>query len=225
LAPEHQFPAALQDILDVYLWLLRPQSSQTLGFSVTKIALAGDSAGGNLSVAMALVLNALQQSIPRTDPFLTDFYMPKAIFSFYGVYMIAPNNSPSRIIALNDGLLNLGPLLACLNAYLPVSVDDLEALHRFARNPFLSPLLCTDFEFSKQIPLYLFETTFDPFLDDNVEMAKRWKGKVVLEVQPDLPHGYLNFIKISPKCQQANDLCLEHFAQFCNGDRSSLPQS
>jgi acetyl esterase/lipase len=50
LAPEHPFPAALEDARAGYLWLLDQ------GFQPERIALAGDSAGGGLSMALMLAL-------------------------------------------------------------------------------------------------------------------------------------------------------------------------
>ena len=50
LAPEHPFPAALEDGLRAYEWL------QEQGFSTDRIALGGDSAGGGLVLATMLEL-------------------------------------------------------------------------------------------------------------------------------------------------------------------------
>lgn len=58
LAPEHPFPAAVDDALKVYHWLLKQ------GFSSEKIILAGDSAGGGLSLAAALALKEKGESLP-----------------------------------------------------------------------------------------------------------------------------------------------------------------
>lgn len=46
LAPEHKYPQALLDALDTYVWLL------TQGYKPSNIAIAGDSAGGNLTLAL-----------------------------------------------------------------------------------------------------------------------------------------------------------------------------
>lgn len=46
LAPEHPFPAALEDALDAYRWLL------DRGFSASRIVIAGDSAGGHLAASL-----------------------------------------------------------------------------------------------------------------------------------------------------------------------------
>jgi epsilon-lactone hydrolase len=58
LAPENPFPAALDDALKVYRWLLKQ------GYLSAKIIIAGDSAGGGLSVATVLALRDKKESLP-----------------------------------------------------------------------------------------------------------------------------------------------------------------
>ena len=58
LAPEHPFPAALDDALKVYQWLLGQ------GYSSANMIIAGDSAGGGLSVATVLALKEKSGSLP-----------------------------------------------------------------------------------------------------------------------------------------------------------------
>lgn len=50
LAPEHPCPAAVDDALDAYQWLLQQ------GYAPEKIAIGGDSAGGGLALAAAVEL-------------------------------------------------------------------------------------------------------------------------------------------------------------------------
>jgi monoterpene epsilon-lactone hydrolase len=58
LAPEHPFPAALEDALIAWDWLL------TQGISPQELVIAGDSAGGGLSLATALRLREKRQRQP-----------------------------------------------------------------------------------------------------------------------------------------------------------------
>ncbi len=58
LAPEHPFPAAIEDSVAVYLSLLADQSGEG------RIVMAGDSAGGNLAIATALKLRDLNKPLP-----------------------------------------------------------------------------------------------------------------------------------------------------------------
>ncbi|MEW5940449.1 MAG: alpha/beta hydrolase, partial [Chloroflexota bacterium] len=58
LAPEHPFPAALEDSLKAYRWLLEQ------GYQPANIVIAGDSAGGGLSVATALALRDNHEPLP-----------------------------------------------------------------------------------------------------------------------------------------------------------------
>lgn len=58
-SPEHGFPAQIDDVVAVYQWLLEKQ-----GFSANRIALAGDSAGGNLTVSSSLAIKNLGLNVP-----------------------------------------------------------------------------------------------------------------------------------------------------------------
>ena len=59
LAPEYPFPAALEDSLAAYQWLLRD------GTDPDQLVLAGDSAGGGLAVALLIRLRELGLPMPR----------------------------------------------------------------------------------------------------------------------------------------------------------------
>ena len=62
LAPEHKFPAAVEDCLAVYRWLRA--HARELGGDPTRVGLAGDSAGGNLSAVVSQLSARAGLSIP-----------------------------------------------------------------------------------------------------------------------------------------------------------------
>jgi len=53
LAPEHPFPAAVDDCWQAYNWII-DNCKDTLWINPRKVVLVGDSAGGNLVLAVAL---------------------------------------------------------------------------------------------------------------------------------------------------------------------------
>lgn len=59
LAPEHPYPAALEDAMKVWNYLM------LLGYGARDIILAGDSAGGNLALALTLKLKEEGRLLPR----------------------------------------------------------------------------------------------------------------------------------------------------------------
>ena len=58
LAPEHCYPAAVDDAVEVYRWLLQN------GTDPTRMAVGGDSAGGGLTVALLLALRDRGEPLP-----------------------------------------------------------------------------------------------------------------------------------------------------------------
>ncbi|GAB5897732.1 MULTISPECIES: alpha/beta hydrolase [Mycolicibacterium] len=52
--PEHRFPVAVDDAIDALLWALDTPTVADLGIDTQRVAVAGDSAGGNLACAVAI---------------------------------------------------------------------------------------------------------------------------------------------------------------------------
>jgi len=59
LAPEHPFPAAIDDVMTAWHWLRTDQD-----LSAPSIAVAGDSAGGGLAVAMLVATRDAEEALP-----------------------------------------------------------------------------------------------------------------------------------------------------------------
>lgn len=62
LAPEHPYPAALQDCSSAFTWLR--QNADALRVDRERIAIGGDSAGGNLAIAVCLAARASGTPLP-----------------------------------------------------------------------------------------------------------------------------------------------------------------
>ncbi|WP_019949074.1 alpha/beta hydrolase [Hymenobacter aerophilus] len=74
-APEYPFPAALEDALTAYFWLLNQ------GHAPADIIVAGDSAGGGLALALLLALRDAAEPLPAAAVGLspwTDLRLPTA---------------------------------------------------------------------------------------------------------------------------------------------------
>ena len=71
LAPQHQFPAALQDMLSGYLYLIDPPQGQRK-YDPSQVVFAGDSAGGNLSVSAVYWLKQNFQWHYKLQPIYLD---------------------------------------------------------------------------------------------------------------------------------------------------------
>ncbi len=90
-----KLPTCLYDIVKQFLCI-------SAGTTAERVCICGDSAGGNLSVALAL--RAIAMGIR----------VPDGILSAYGTFLVRYTPSPARIMALMDPLLPLGLMAQCL---------------------------------------------------------------------------------------------------------------
>lgn len=112
LAPEHPFPAALDDSLAAYRWLL------ARGYRGGDIAVVGDSAGGGL--ALSLVLAAREARLP----------MPAALFVLSPLVDLSQASDTRRSLAASDPIV-VGNSMGRLAIY---------AGERDLRDPLVSPV-------------------------------------------------------------------------------------
>ena len=98
LAPEHRFPAALEDALTAYAWMLEQ------GLKPENIALVGDSAGGNLVLTLMLSLRDRGEALPAAGALMSPWTDLAATGeSFQSRAAADPIHQRSMILALARG--------------------------------------------------------------------------------------------------------------------------
>ncbi len=156
-APEARFPAALDDVCDAYRWLLDH------GVPATRIAVAGDSAGGGL--VLGLLLRARERGWP----------MPACGVTF-SPWTDMTGSQPS--VRTNDGrcaMFRPENVTAFATAYLGSTAPT---------NPYASPLLA---DLRGLPPLLVQVGAEELLLDDSRELVHRIHaagGEALLEVYP-----------------------------------------
>lgn len=68
LAPKHPFPIPVEDCFATYQWVL--DNADMLGIDKNRIIIGGDSAGGNLAIAVTLMARDRQVQLPKASLFI-----------------------------------------------------------------------------------------------------------------------------------------------------------
>lgn len=163
LAPEHPYPAAMEDCHQAYRWLLAQ------GYQAGQIALAGDSAGGNLALALLHRIKAAGVPLPACAVLLSPF----TDFTLSGVSM-ARN-------ARRDPIFTPAFALMLRSQYV--------APERFL-DPTVSPLFG---DFRGLPPLLIQAGSTEMLLDDAVRVAVRARdagSHAELEIWERMPHVF-----------------------------------
>jgi acetyl esterase len=172
LAPEHPFPAALEDAFAATLWL--QESGEQAGARPGALAVCGDSAGGNLAAAVALMARdrggprlALQVLLyPALDPSLSEASYERAGAGFG---------------------LTREEMEFFWGLYLQAAGDD--------RNPYAAPALATDLR--GLAPALVVTAEYDPLADEGERYARRLRsaGVAVTELRaPGMIHGFMSYL-------------------------------
>jgi acetyl esterase len=181
LAPEHPFPAAADDAVAAFRYAVAHAAE--LGADPAAVAVAGDSAGGNLA---AVVCHATARDATTRPAFAVLFYPGTD----------ASTRRPSRDRFADGFLLTDEDMDWFLGHYAP---DD-----RSRTDPTLSVLLSD--HLAGFPPTYITVGGFDPLRDEVVLLGERLAEAgvpVVTRVHRDLIHGFTNFVGVLPRAREA----------------------
>lgn len=170
-APEHPFPAALEQCTAVVEWTF--ENAHALGVDPARIAIGGDASGGNLAAATALRLRKAPQRLQAQ----LLVYPPMAFVHDRRSYRENASGPMLRVADL--------PRIA--TTYCPSAGD--------RRHPLAAPLLAASH--SGLPPAFVAVAEHDPLRDDGVAYAKALRrARVPVELDPGtgLVHEYLRAV-------------------------------
>ena len=176
LAPESPFPAAVEDAVAAYCWLLDE------GFAPGRLSIAGDSAGGGLTVAALVALRYRGQPMPAAGLCLSPWVDMEGV----GASMTAKEDE--------DPTLNHEALLWFSERYL-AGAD--------ARAPLAAPIYA---DLRGLPPLLVQVGTAEVLLDDSLRLAERARAAgvdVSLDVAHDMMHVWHLFEPVLDEAGEA----------------------
>ncbi|MBV9331216.1 MAG: alpha/beta hydrolase [Alphaproteobacteria bacterium] len=178
LAPEHPFPAGLEDCVAAWRALI------DRGYDARLLAIGGDSAGGNLTLALALKLKALGIALPG------------ALFALSAATDLAARPQSHFGNRLSDAIFDPRMFDSVGKHYFPGGD---------ATDPFLSPLRG---EFSGLPPTLIQCSREEMLRDDSVLLAEKLESagvEVKLEVWPRVFHAWQIMADLLPEARKAID--------------------
>ena len=193
LAPEHPFPAGLDDAVSVYRALVQEQD-------VHRLVVAGDSAGGGMSIALLLRLR--EEGAP----------MPAAAALFSPFVDLAATGASMRRNSARCAMFNQEVLPRAARFY----VGD-----RDARMPLASPLYA---DLHGLPPLLIHVGEDETLLDDSVRLAARAREAgvaVELKVWPGVPHVWQLFHRYVPEGRASLKEAADFFDRRLEGAMSA----
>jgi monoterpene epsilon-lactone hydrolase len=179
LAPEHPFPAAIEDAAKAWRWLLQQ------GFAASRLAIAGDSAGGGLTLATLVNLRDQKLGLPACAVAISPWV------DLEGVGTSITARAAQDPMVQKDGLLWMAGLY--LNG-------------KDAKTPLAAPLHAD----LKGLPPILVQVgTAETLLDDATRIAEKLHAAGVdvrLAIWPNMLHVFPLF---APILSEGRDGCLE----------------
>ncbi|GLC31951.1 alpha/beta hydrolase [Clostridium omnivorum] len=198
LAPEHKYPAAIEDCYAGLKWTT--DNSEELGIDVSRIAIAGASAGGGLTAALALLAR--------------DKGGPQIAFQMPLYPMLDDRNATPSSYEINEENLptawNREANIAAWNMYLGRSAsDEVSPYAAPARAKYLTGLP----------PVYTFIGQLDPFRDETIEYVARLAQAgvpVEFHLYPGCFHGFDSIFNNAEISRQARNQCIEALNKALN---------
>lgn len=164
LAPEHPYPAAHEDAMTAWRFL------NAQGIAARDIAVGGDSAGGNLTIALINRLHAAHEELPACAWLAS----PWTDLTMSGASLVTKDGV--------DPLIHKAYLEELANAYAPAPLD--------RKDPLISPLFADLHGFP---PLLIQVGSAETLMDDAARFAAAAGAddvNVTLEIWPDMIHAW-----------------------------------
>jgi epsilon-lactone hydrolase len=181
LAPEHPYPAGLDDCVAAYQWLRQndPQGNR----AADNIFIVGDSAGGNLALASLLFCKDNNITLPNAAIALS----PATDLTLSSESLISRRDV--------DPIINPDSLPLIKQLYVPDSESEL--------NPYISPIYG---DLTGLPPILLQTGEAEVLVDDSVRfhtVAQSHGVATELDLWPDMPHIFQGFAPLLPQASQA----------------------
>lgn len=186
LAPEHPYPAALEDVLDVVRWI--GSDGERHGLDASRIVVAGESAGAHLSAAVSAILRD-----EAVRPVLQVVICPSTQFSTDWPSMTANADGP---IARRDDVVWFW------DQYIP---DD-ESRSDWRAAPGCAP------HDRLTVPALVITAELDPLVDDGHAYARRLAEagvRVDYREYTGVMHGFFRFVGAIGKADEAEAVVVE----------------
>jgi acetyl esterase/lipase len=198
LAPEHPFPAAVDDAVAAYRWLLDDR-----GVDPARVALAGDSAGGGLAAATLVALRDAGERLPAAAA------------------LISPWTDLTMTSATYDSRCDVDPMCSrsSLTPQAAMYLGGTDPTH-----PHASPLHA---DLRGLPPLLVHVGDHEVLLDDGVRFAERATAAGVdctLEVTPEAIHVWHLFADFAPEGLDAMDRLASWLRPRLETDPSGRPR-
>lgn len=180
LAPEHTFPAAFDDCVAAVKWA--SENAQALGIDNSRMAVGGDSAGGNLAAAVALA-----EIVPLKFQML--------IYPAVDMSMESPSINENA----NAPILTKSVMAWFVDHYMGSEGD--------RGSIAASPMLASDEQLKRMPPAIVITAQFDPLRDEGEAYGKRLVENGVsatITRYNGAFHGFFNMITILDDAQSAH---------------------